>query len=118
MFPVLAVGAAVLLSRLTKREERGGGLAGPPAGMKVKKDPDFDYNGEWIVTYAGQTYRIYFDRSIANAWLFKYAPGVMSKRHGEDLVSPHLGSKAEALVDLQRRIDEGDPRLAMFRQPR
>ncbi len=85
-----------------------------PAGMKVRKDPDFAENGQYIVSYAGQTFRIYFDTSISRAWSFAHPPGVRAERYGDDLIAAS-GNRNEVLTKLKERIDRGDPEISRFR---
>lgn len=92
------------------------GFDGNPPGMKVKKGPDFDYDGLYHVTYKGYTVRMHFSSELPRGWnlaLPEDAPAeVRRKKHaggafGSDLLT--MGSKAEALALIAQRIDANDP---------
>lgn len=90
------------------------GFAGPPAGMKVKKGPDFAEDGEWIVTYAGKTFRLYSDPTSNRIWTFARPPGVPSRHHGDGQIA---WGKDEALQKVKAGVDEGDPTMLRFAWP-
>jgi hypothetical protein len=81
--------------------------APPPAGMKVRKGPDFDYNGEWIVDYAGTRVRIFHDKSMSQCW--EFAKGTNADQHGARIIG--TDDKAGTLATLKHMIDSNDPRL-------
>jgi DNA-binding MarR family transcriptional regulator len=77
---------------------------GVPEGMKLRKGPEFAFNGEWLVTYLGRTFPVFHDKG-GSGWMRTDIPGWYGTG-SKAFYQASLGwSREEALLRLKAQID-------------
>ena len=88
---------------------------------KVKKDSDFDYNGEWHVRYKGEHYVVFFDRG-SSAWFlgarFLSRPDYAAFGPGSSHMAGYLQAynKNEVIALIMAAVETGDEKIRRWRE--